>query len=134
VVRVITDRPPDDVVRLVVRGYVGSTAVVAPASLALGVGAPGAWVERTATVRTPPRVGYADVEVSFVGLDGDFEVTEPAERGAHGCDVTLLFAAPFAAGRFSGRVDIHVGREGTWRIPVWGEVAAPRDRPPREPP
>lgn len=125
VIHVVTDRPPDDVLRLVVRGFVGDAVVVAPGTFSLGSVPPGAVVDRAVTVRPPPDADAKDVAATFVGVEGDWQVTEPLERGAHGADVLLAFFAPIAPGPFSGEVEIRVGVRGVWRIRVTGDVARP---------
>ncbi len=131
VVHVLTDRPPDDLVRLVVTGFVGPDVVVTPATFPLGTLAPGAVADRVVNVRPPPGAAAGKVSATFVGIEGDFEVVDPAEGGARGRDVALTLAAPFEPGPFEGLVEIRVGEAGLWRIPVRGEVAtAVRPRAP----
>jgi hypothetical protein len=122
--RVVTDRPPDDVVRLEVVGYVGSEPVVTPASLVLGRLAPGEAIERRLALRTPPG-DEGEVTAALVGVDGECEVVPPCEQGALGWDVIVRVRAPRRDG-VAGRVALAFVRgdrtRHEWSLPVTGDV------------
>src|SRR5207253_1841965 len=72
----LSDRPPDDLHHLRVRGFVGSDTVVSPAALPLAALSPGRTVERLVTVRPPPGRERTPVEARLVGLLGETRVVE----------------------------------------------------------
>jgi len=137
VVRVLSDRPPDDLHHLRVRGFVGSDTVVSPAALPLAALSPGRTVERLVTVRPPPGRERTPVEARLFGLLGETRVVEgpliratgggkEPEGTVRGHDVIVVVRAPETAGPFAGHVEVRVGDEGLWRVPVRGTVVAAR--------
>ena len=137
VVRILSDRPPDDLHHLRIRGFVGSDTVVSPAALPLAALSPGRSVERLVTVRPPPGRERTPVEARLVGLVGETRVVEgpliQATSGrrqpdgvVRGHDVIVVVRAPDEAGPFLGHVEVRVGNEGLWRLPVRGTVVAAR--------
>lgn len=123
-VRVVTDRRPDEIRRVRITGFVGSKTAVDPPSIHLGASSPGRAVHRAITVRPPPSAADAEAEADLMGLEGACDVGKPAERGALGSDVRVRVEAPRRPGVFSGYVEVRVRGEGTWRVPVDGEVVA----------
>ena len=132
VVRILTDRPPDDLHHVRVRGYVGDDVVVSPPSLALAAVSPGRAIERIVTVRVPPgraALRAARVDAVLVGLEGSVAVVEPVvarDRSAAGNDVIVTVRAPVVGGPFAGHIEVRVGTAGLWRIPIRGTVVPPR--------
>jgi len=137
VVRLRVDRAPDDVLRVRVRGFVGSAVVVEPVALDVGRVASGLEVARVVTVRPPPApdatnaearvVSFAEAwaEAQLVGVSGTCEVRGPARPGVHGADVFVRARVPDRPGPFLAHVELRVAREGVWRIPLRGEAVVP---------
>ncbi len=131
IVRILTDRPPDDVVPFRLRGFVGSATTVDPPALHLGAVSPGVTLRRAVAVRPPPPRREAPVEARVVGLAASCDVGPPADRAASGADVRVTLTAPAAAGPFSGHVEVRVQGEGVWRIPLDGVVVGTAREAPR---
>ncbi|HVG94307.1 MAG TPA: DUF1573 domain-containing protein [Planctomycetota bacterium] len=133
VVRLRVDRAPDVVLRLRVRGFVGSAVVVEPVALDVGRVATGLEVARVVTVRPPPGPDAthaearieAYAEAQLVGVSGTCEVRGPARPGVRGADVLVRARVPDRPGPFLGHVELRVAREGVWRIPLRGEAVVP---------
>jgi hypothetical protein len=120
--RVVTDRPPDDVVRVEVRGFVGSAVAVDPPAIDLGRVAAGAEVVRSVTVRPPPGRDLGGVLASLEDVGGTCTVRPPAREGVVGADVRVVLRVPAHAGPFHGHVEVRAAREGVWRVPVRGDA------------
>ena len=132
-VRVVTDRPPADVQTVRLRGFVGSSIVVAPAALRLASVSPGHVVHRSATIRPPPSRLDVAIAATLEGVAGAAAVVDPAERGAVGWDVECSIVAPEAPGPFTGSLLIRAGDDSLWRIPIYGTVVG-TVAPPAVPP
>jgi hypothetical protein len=125
VVRLRVDRAPDAVLRLRVRGFVGSAVVVDPPAVDVGRTATGLEVVRTVTVRAPPGSGEVRVDARLVDLEGTCEARGPARPGVRGADVVVHARVPARPGPFLGHVEVRVAREGVWRVQLRGEAVAP---------
>ncbi len=123
-VRVLTDRPPGDLKRLRLRGFVGTATLVAPRAIDLGAVTPDRVVDVSVTVRPPPSRASPRVQALLTGLAGFADVVPPAELRARGSDVSVSVHAPSRPGPFLGWLQVVVGDEGVWRIPIRGTVVA----------
>ena len=126
-VRVLTDRPPDDVITVRVRGFVGGDTLVSPPSLVVGPVHPGESLVRWLTVRAPPGLpatgrGAPDVDAQFVGLAGTVRGLPPARPGAVGWDLEVTLTTPTARGPFAASLELRVGSERLVRVPIAGVV------------
>ena len=130
-VRVLTDRPPGDLKRLRLRGFVGTATVVTPRAIDLGAVTPDRVVEVSVTVRPPPARLSAPVRAILTGLPGFADVGPPVELWALGSDVSASVHAPSRPGPFLGWLQVVVGDEGLWRIPIRGTVVAASTPPGR---
>ena len=132
-VQALTDRAPEDVVRVDVLGYSGHEFSVDPPTLDLGTMLQGRSVERIVSVRLPTTSGRpgapdAPVRARLVGLDGTVVVHPPwtgrrrgpvRERGAE----VVVAPATAASGDVDGTLEVSVGDAPPRRIAVRGRVA-----------
>jgi len=121
-VRVLTDRPSDDVVTLRVRGFVGDGAVVSPSAISLGPAHPGERFVRWLTVRAEPGRAPPPVDVKLDGLSGTVRGLPPRREGAVGWDLEVTLRAPPQVGPFSGSLGVRVGDAAPVHVPVDGIV------------
>ena len=121
-VRVLTDRPPDDVHTLRLRGFVGDGVVVSPGALSLGPLRPGERLVRWLTVRSPPGGFAPAVDAKLAGLSGTIRGLPPGRPGAVGWDLEISLRAPLREGPFSGSLAVRVEGQAPVHVPVDGTV------------
>lgn len=124
-VRVLVDRPPDDVVTLRVRGFVGDEAVVSPGALVVGPVRPGERVVRWVTVRAPPGQPPPPVDALLAGICGTVRGLPPGRKGAVGWDLEVTLVAPSHPGRFAGALAVRVAEATLASVPIDGVVEGP---------
>jgi hypothetical protein len=134
-VRVYTDaRPPDDLVRGRLVGWVRAPLALRPPRLDLGRRTPGREVERTIEVRWPEDAAPAGLVPRLAGLPGRVALEPLPVHGRAGCLLRLVLRAPAEPGPFRGRVLLRRAGRVVATLPVRG-VSVPRPGSPgRDPP
>ena len=141
-VRVVLDvPPPQDVVRVCVRAFVGRGVVVRPAGLDLGRRTGEGRAASSFEVHLPPGADAAGVAVEVLGWPGTVRVEPSRRRGRNGPDLVLDSSFPGAPGAVTGALRVRTASAGEAVVPLRAEVvavapsvSAPSARPGPSPP
>ena len=129
-VRVLTDRPPDDVARIDLCGFSGHDVYLDPTVIDLQVVPRGREVERVVSVRLPAALPDAAIRARLHGVEGVVSVHPPLQqpkrreggRSERGADL-LVRVRSDVPGPIEGVLEVVVGDGEPRRLPVRGSVA-----------
>jgi hypothetical protein len=118
--------PPDDVLRLRVRAFVGRAVVVRPAWIDLGRLLAGSRVAQRLAIHLPPDADAAGAVTGTLAQWPGTVRTEPAVRfGQRGPDLVLDTVLPGAAGEVAGALVVRTQGAGETVVPLRVQVVEP---------